>query len=95
MHPWRNRIAHQIPILTVGGSNPFGCAIQNAEVLPRRFSSSLERIRYLTLTRLAQCATIAITLAVLATSPFGCAKKCCNLCSIFLSKPQVWHIITL
>ncbi len=29
MHPWRNWIAHQIPILTVGGSNPFGCAIQN------------------------------------------------------------------
>ena len=25
MHPWRNRIAHQIPILTVGGSNPPGC----------------------------------------------------------------------
>lgn len=37
MHPWRNRIAHQIPILTVGGSNPFGCAIQNAEVFTSAF----------------------------------------------------------
>lgn len=25
MHPWRNWIAHQIPILTVGGSSPPGC----------------------------------------------------------------------
>lgn len=37
MHPWRNWIAHQIPILTVGGSNPFGCAIQKV-VLTDGFS---------------------------------------------------------
>lgn len=27
-HPWRNWIAHQIPILTVGGSSPPGCTIK-------------------------------------------------------------------
>lgn len=36
MHPWRNWIAHQIPILTVGGSNPFGCTRMNP-VEPERF----------------------------------------------------------
>ena len=38
MHPWRNWIAHQIPILTVGGSNPFGCTIQNAVMLTAFFT---------------------------------------------------------
>ena len=46
MHPWRNWIAHQIPILTVGGSNPFGCTIKThakgAYKTPPRVSFSMQ-----------------------------------------------------
>lgn len=47
MHPWRNWIAHQIPILTVGGSNPFGCTIKahakGAYKTPLRVSFSMQK----------------------------------------------------
>ena len=35
MHPWRNWIAHQIPILTVGGSSPPGCTTQKPQLILR------------------------------------------------------------
>lgn len=46
MHPWRNWIAHQIPILTVGGSSPPGCTIKThakgAYKTPMRVSFSMQ-----------------------------------------------------
>lgn len=60
-HPWRNWIAHQIPILTVGGSNPFGCAIKVFTITAKTFFY-FQTDSYLSLTRLMPCIAIAITL---------------------------------